>query len=257
MMRMSALARATARISAAAGCHRAVSSTAAVRGAQRQFKTRGVYVGEVVKLATAVVSRRHEFEYIVFCGGRGYGDAAKVLGWRPGLTIAAACTELIDLSELVTEFEDAAPEGAPHSDEDEQFVGELHDAVLTGLQQLRDVLDDASGGTLDDFGADGGDDPMAGFGRGGVSSAGGGDDPSSLFDSGPTELTPLLQELAVAVIAADPVPKCHHQWSTLSGSGKGAGTARVHNRADGGGKYVLYKCTLCSKIQRRYGDTRQ
>ena len=38
--------------------------------------------------------------------------------------------------------------------------------------------------------------------------------------------------------------RCHHQWVCLRD--------RVHNRADGRGKYMAYKCSRCGAFQRRY-----
>jgi hypothetical protein len=42
----------------------------------------------------------------------------------------------------------------------------------------------------------------------------------------------------------NPLKSCRHQWVCLRD--------RVHNKADGRGKYMAYKCSLCGAFQRRY-----
>ncbi len=42
---------------------------------------------------------------------------------------------------------------------------------------------------------------------------------------------------------------CKHNWVP---AGKRSNRDRVHNKANGKGKYVAYKCDICDKFKRRF-----
>lgn len=216
-------------------------------------------MAEVVGASNGVLSHHAKCEKIVATSSSGYDDAARVLGWHHTSSITAMCAELVDIASLLSDLESS--EGEP--DTNVQLIDDFRVELLEGLRRLRVVLDEASDGTLEEsvktltFVEDEGDGGRAD--RGILVP----DEPEIYqnleveFKGRAPEHAALLHRLAIEVVSADPAPKCHHQWAALSNAGKGAGTARVHNSADGAGKYVAYRCTVCGKLQRRYADVRE
>jgi len=188
--------------------------------------------------AAELVQMHRQYEQTVAEGGRGFDEAARTLGWQPGIRVARACAELVDLQALHTEIN--------NSEEERQLVIEIRAEIDESMHKLREALVAAS-----DNGESAGVRSYDGDAVGAKECAA-----VLTFSNGSPTWAAVLHDLASAVVTADPAPKCRHQWKTLSGGGREGGTARVHNRADGAGKYVVYKCAVCSKVQRRYSDSR-
>lgn len=47
----------------------------------------------------------------------------------------------------------------------------------------------------------------------------------------------------------EPKPTCKHRWIP---AGHKKNKDRVHNKNNGRGKYMAYKCEICNKFKRRY-----
>lgn len=229
---------------------------------------------DVMVLARELLGCRERLETALHSGsarGAAATKAGRALGWRPGQRVADACATMVHLCEL-----------AQVSGDDPELEGELRDEMDEGLEQLADALVDATGTNLSVDGADSETNSVTGASSSSSSCLASdaavatvkhnsatptSNPPESppqplLAVDATSELAELMARLAAAVAAAQPAPKCHHRWVPLGSYHDGAtdrpgsGSARVHNRGDGKGKYLAYRCVLCDKFQRRHSDLR-
>lgn len=199
--------------------------------------------------------------------------AGRALGWRPGQRVADACATMVHLCELAQVLD--------CSDECD-LEDELRTEMDEGLELLADALADATDANSSADEVDSGAMSATGASSSSSCQAFGAavsttverntatptckssESPAQPFLAVDTasELAELMARLASAVAAAQPVPKCHHRWVALgsyhdgSTDRPGSGSARVHNRGDGKGKYLAYRCVICDKFQRRHSDLR-
>jgi hypothetical protein len=214
---------------------------------------------DVVALAGELLGCRKRLE-VALHSGRARGPAAtataRSLGWRAGQRIAEACADVVHLGELAV---------AAAGDDDDELASELRVEMAEVLECLAEAMVDVCDATTASVTAST-SAPSASSAASATAVAEtttlDGALPIFLADSATSELADLMTRLAAAVAAAQPASRCHHRWVPLGSYHEGAadrpgsGSARVHNRGDGKGKYLAYRCLLCDKFQRRHSDLR-